>query len=89
MEPLTKVYLFGSLRKKLGNFCDHPVQLGLKTATPLEEILSSLKIATDMVELAMINYRAVHKDSTIRPGDRLSLFPKEYPIFADWGDLRF
>ena len=22
-------------------------------------------------------------------GDRLSLFPKEYPVFVDWNDLRF
>jgi hypothetical protein len=36
-----------------------------------------------------LNNRAVPKNSTIHPGDRLSLFPREYPIFVDWKDHRF
>jgi hypothetical protein len=29
------------------------------------------------VQLAMVNHRAVPKDSVINPGDRISLFPRE------------
>jgi len=41
------------------------------------------------VQLAMVNHRAVHKNSTIHPGDRLALFPKAYIVFADWHSFRF
>ncbi len=89
MRPPTQVCLFGSLRKKFGNSDDLPIQLDLKSPTPLAEVLSVLKIPTDLVQLSMVNHRAVPKDSTIHPGDRLSLFPIDYPVFADWKDLRF
>ncbi len=88
MRSPIKVYLFGSFQKEGGDPDEPPTQLDLKSPTTLEEVLKSLKIPPDMVQLAMVNYRAVPKDSAIYPGDRLSLFPKEYPIFADWKDLR-
>jgi hypothetical protein len=47
------------------------------------------RIDYDQVQLAMVNHKAVSKASSVQPGDRLSLFPREYPIFADWKDLRF
>jgi molybdopterin converting factor small subunit len=99
MRPPTQVCLFGSLRKRLGDRKDLPIQLDLKTPTPLTEVLETLEILTevletleipsDAVQLSMVNYRAVPRDTTIYPGDRLSLFPKEYPVFVDWNDLRF
>ena len=88
MRPLTRVYLFGSLRKRPGNLCDQPIQLDLKISTPLTEVLKNLGISPDMVQLTMVNYRAVPKDSKIHPGDRISLFPIEYPVFVDWKDFR-
>jgi hypothetical protein len=89
MGPITQVCLFGSLQKSLGDLYAHPVQLDLKAPTLLVEVLRSLKIPTDMVQMTMVNFKAVPKDSTIYPGDRVALFPKEYPVFADWKDLRF
>jgi hypothetical protein len=89
MRPPTQVCLFGSLRKRLGDRKDLPIQLDLKTPTPLTEVLETLEIPSDAVQLSMVNYRAVPRDTTIYPGDRLSLFPKEYPVFVDWNDLRF
>ncbi|GAF80545.1 unnamed protein product [marine sediment metagenome] len=89
MRDLTKVYLFGSLEKAFGDNYELPVQVDLKIPTPITEVLISLKIPTELVHLAMVNYRAVPKSSKIHSGDRLSLFPKEYPIFADWKDFRF
>ena len=89
MRASTQVCLFGSLRKRLGEQKDLPIQLDLETPTPLTEVLETLEIPPDEVQLSMVNYRAVPKNSTIYPGDRLSLFPKEYPVFVDWKDLRF
>ncbi len=89
MTTSTQVCLFGSLRKRLGNKKGLSIQLDLKSPTPLTEVLETLEIPSDAVQLSMVNYRAVPKDSTIYPGDRLSLFPKEYPVFVDWKDLRY
>lgn len=88
MRPPTQVYLFGSLRAKLENQRGLSIQLDLETPTPLAEVLEILEIPPRAVQLSMVNYRAVPKDTTIHPGDRLSLFPKEYPVFVDWNDLR-
>ena len=89
MTTSTQVCLFGSLRKMLKNKKGLSIQLDLKTPTPLTAVLESLEIPFDAVQLSMVNYKAVPKDTTIHPGDRLSLFPKEYPVFVDWKDLRF
>ena len=89
MKPVTQVCLFGSLLKGLGDLYDHPVQLDLEAPTSITEVLRRLQIPPSMVQMAMVNSRAVPRDSTIHPGDRLSLFPKEYALFADWKDLRF
>ena len=89
MGAQTEVCLFGSLRKRLKNKQGLSIHLDLKTPTPLTAVLETLEIPFDAVQLSMVNYRAVPKDTTIYPGDRLSLFPKEYPVFVDWNDLRF
>lgn len=89
MKPITHVCLFGSLRKALGDLYDRPVQLDLKAPAPMTEVLKLLKIPSCMVQMAMVNNKAVPRDTTICPGDRLSLFPKEYALFVDWKDLRF
>jgi hypothetical protein len=62
--------------------------MDLENPLPLPTVLQRLAIPVDDVQLVMVNHRAVAKDVLIRPSDRVSLFPKEYPIFADWRDLR-
>lgn len=89
MEPAAQLIVFGSLRKKMGALDDDPIPVNLNGPTPLLEILREQHIHVDKVQLAMVNHRAVSKYSTINPGDRLALFPKEYIVFADWYDLRF
>ena len=71
------------------NQYDIPILFGLNAPTPMIDILERFEIPLDRVQLAMVNHRAVSKDSVIHPGDRLSLFPREYMVFADWKDLRF
>lgn len=89
MKPNTELVLFGSLKKELENVEDDPIRFDLKDPAPLLKVLQINNIPENMVQLAMVNHRAVPKDATIRPGDRLALFPKEYIVFADWHDLRF
>jgi molybdopterin converting factor small subunit len=62
--------------------------MDLDAPTPLHQVLRNLKIPSNRVQVAMVNYRAVSKNTTIHPGDRISLFPREYPVFADWKDFR-
>ena len=89
MRKSAQIHLFGSLRTETENFDKHPIRLDLESPTTICDILCRLNIQRDSVQLAMVNRRAVSKDSTIRPGDRLALFPREYPIFIDWKNYRF
>ena len=88
MKPATQICLFGSLQKAFKHLHDPPLDLDLKVPTPLFEVLQNLQIPLHLVQVVMVNFKAVSMDSTIHPGDRLSLFPKEYPVFADWKDFR-
>ena len=89
MNPVTNVMLFGSLSRFHRGKRDEALELDLRGPTGICEVLGLLKIPAKDVSLAMVNHRSVSKDSIIHPGDRLSLFPREYPIFADWLDHRF
>lgn len=89
VRTYTQINLFGSLRKKMEGLYNLPIQFDLNSPIPLIDVLRRFDIPLNMVQLAMVNYRAVPKNSIIKPGDRLSLFPREYPVFADWKDLRF
>jgi hypothetical protein len=78
------------LVKKFRRFLCSPCPIGPQSpATTLVEVAWSLKIPTDMAQMTLVDFKAVPKNSTIYPGDRASLFPKEYPVFVDWKDLRF
>jgi len=53
------------------------------------DFLPRLGIPADRIQLVMVNHRAADKQTTLQPGDRVALFPKEYPIFVDWNSYRF
>jgi hypothetical protein len=83
-----EVYFLGSLAKKRGASEGRPAQLTLEGPTPLHKVLRLLSLERGEVQMAMVNHRAVALDLLIRPGDRLALFPKEYPLFADWAEFK-
>jgi hypothetical protein len=89
MRPAAQLILFGSLQKKIEGDYNYPIRLDLKEPASIIDVLKRFKIPPDLVQLAMVNHRAVHKDSMIKQGDRLALFPREYIVFADWKDFRF
>ena len=88
MHPLTEIRLFGSLRKSADDLNHHRMQIDLNCSTPIIEVLKAINIELEDVQLTMINHKAASKYAMVHPGDRLSLFPREYPIFADWKDFR-
>lgn len=88
MTSEIQIHLFGSLRRARKSFLETVFRMPLDTPAPLTEILAREGIPEDRVQLVMVNHRAVPKNTRIRPGDRVALFPPEYAIFADWKDLR-
>jgi hypothetical protein len=88
MSSYITIHLFGSLRKQTNGKIESPMKYKLKDSIPLKTIIKDLKIVKDRLQLVMINHRAARIDSIVCPGDRLALFPLEYPIFADWKNLR-
>ena len=88
MKSDIQIHLYGSLRNMRKKHDGFVIQKVLESEASLVDILKELKIPLDMVQLIMVNHKAVHMDSTIYPGDRIALFPGEYPIFADWKDFR-
>lgn len=83
-----EIFYLGSLAKKAGVARGQSGHLELKAPKPLREVLKLVPLEPAQVQMAMVNHRAVTPDHLIRPGDRLALFPKEYPLFADWTDFR-
>ena len=87
-DTVTEVFLFGSLGRKGEPSPCRQIQIELQNSIPLPNLLEHLRIGSKQVQLAMVNYKAVPPDHRVQPGDRVSLFPKEYPIFVDWKSFR-
>lgn len=88
MKDITQVYLFGSLAIAQSGNPAHQLQFALQGPMALSEFLNYIQIPFDKVQLAMVNHKAVPRDYMVHPGDRVALFPKEYPIYPDWKDFR-
>jgi len=85
---MIQVHWFGSLVAALPEAKKPPVSLSLSKPTPLPQVLERLDIPKDLVQLIMVNHRAVSRETLIHPDDRVALFPREYPFFVDWKDFR-
>lgn len=88
MNPSTQVLLFGSLVEKGAEGTPQATHLVLQGPLPLARLLDILNLPAERIQLAMVNHRAVDLGHLIRPGDRVALFPPEYPVFSDWKDFR-
>jgi len=88
MKSNIQIHLYGSLRNMGKKNDEFTIRTNLESKAPLVDILKQLKIPLNLVQLVMVNHKAVHMDSTIYPDDRIALFPREYPVFADWKDFR-
>jgi hypothetical protein len=83
------IFLYGSLKKKPTPPSHNELRIDLQGPTTLTAVLERLQIPVQKVQLAMVNHRSVPKEASVSPGDRLSLFPREYIIFGEWKDHRF
>jgi len=83
-----KLKLYGTLKTSPHLEDQDCVTLEIPGPITLDDILSRLGISKDLVQVIMRSHRAVLPTTTINPGDRLALFPKEYPFFPDWLQLR-
>ena len=89
MPAPAMVYLYGSLPKSIFRPAGVPLEANLETPLPLLSVIEQVGVSPDLVQLVMVNNHSVSRETIIHPGDRVALFPKEYPIFADWKDHRF
>lgn len=87
MSASVRILLYGSLASKAGSRQGQTL-LELEKAIPLRQALRAGDVPPGQVQLVMINHKPVSLDTLVQPGDRVSVFPREYPIFADWKDFR-
>ena len=88
MRAFIQIHLFGSLRELGINKNKASFRFELNEPMTLMEVADCLNISKDLIQMVMVNNRAVMVDTLINPGDRIAFFPKEYPLFADWKDFR-
>ncbi len=88
MTTAIELHLFGSLQNKVSPNVKLPIFHKSKTAVPLPVLFEHYRIPDDEVQIVMVNHRAVLKNILVHPGDRVSLFSKEYPFFVDWNDFK-
>ena len=84
MPSTVTIAPYGSLTRTLAVPSGRGLDQPLADEHSLAELLDRLGVARDQVQLAMVNHRAAALDTRVRAGDRIALFPREYPIFVDW-----
>ncbi len=60
------------------------IEIALKNGATVMEVIEVLKIPKERLNLIFVNYTGALLDQPLKEGDRVSLFPAEYPVFADW-----
>ena len=88
VKDLTEVHFFGSLAIAQSGNPTCRLEFAIQDPMALSEFFDSNQIPFEKVQLVMVNHKAVPRDYMIHPGDRIALFPKEYPIYPDWNEFR-
>jgi putative ubiquitin-RnfH superfamily antitoxin RatB of RatAB toxin-antitoxin module len=85
-EKLVTVYvkLMGSLLTYAPQSQSELIQVSLQDGCTVWEGIQSLGIPKERVKLILVNHKGALLDQPLKNGDRVSLFPAEYPVFADW-----
>ena len=60
------------------------IEISLRNGSTVLEIIRALGIPAERVKLILVNHTGGPLDQPLKNGDRVSLFPTEYPVFADW-----
>ncbi len=88
MNTPVSVFVYGSLREMAGVRRGEALPVELENPIPVRRVLAAGGVSPGQVQLVMINHKTVSLEALVHPGDRVSVFPREYPIFADWKDFR-
>lgn len=89
MKMDVTIILYGSLRQSMPPEAGSGLTIAADEPLPLQRLLEAAGVPIDRVQLAMVNHRAVDITKMVSGGDRVAIFPKEYPIFVDWSAYRF
>lgn len=60
------------------------IKIFLKNGSTVQESIQALGIPIERVKLILVNHTGALLNQPLKNGDRVSLFPTEYPVFADW-----
>jgi len=60
------------------------IEITLTNEAMVLEAIQVLGIPKEKVKLIFVNHTGALLDQPLKEGDRVSLFPAEYPVFADW-----
>jgi len=60
------------------------IEITLKNGATVQEAIQALELAKERVKLIFVNHTGAFLDQPLKEGDRVSLFPSEYPVFTDW-----
>lgn len=88
MPDTITIIPYGSLKTETGSVLQGKQDQPIGHRQPLARFLETIGIPGQRIQLAMINHRAAGLDTMVGAGDRVALFPKEYPIFVDWHAYR-
>ncbi len=61
------------------------IEIFVKSGSTVQEVIQALGIPTERVKLVLVNHTGALLNQPLKNGDRVSIFPTEYPVFADWG----
>lgn len=59
-------------------------EITLKSGATVREVIQALGIQKENVKLILVNHAGAFLNQPLKEGDRISLFPVEYPVFTDW-----
>ncbi len=60
------------------------IEIFLKNGSTVQEVVQALGIPTARIKLILVNHAGALLSQSLKNGERVSLFPAEYPVFVDW-----
>ena len=88
MSDKITIIAYGSLQNETGATSGGEQVHPIGHRQPLCRFLETIGVPGNRIQLAMVNHRAAGLDTMVGAGDRVALFPREYPIFVDWHTYR-
>ena len=77
--------------KRMGSLLSHDspgepelIEIFVKNGSTVQEAIQVLGISIERVKLILVNHAGALLNQQLKNGDRVSLFPAEYPVFVDW-----